>query len=351
MHRNTDTQRLNELKFSNLLSERFECETFQQLEVKSDNDVQMLEIDAGCNKVNDSQQELFVVELKEECETYEVEADSDDDNVAQDDQIDEDFESSLSMYQRSILSGQSAVKKAGVIHKIINSPDVSSALDRTGVSSPSFAFICAAIAAAVNEDINECVLSTSTCYRRRKTHRDQIVTTVKDDFISSLTSNLVLHWDGKQLTDTTNDDITLRNKNVERLAVVVSGPDIQKIITVAKIEDGSGIVISDTAYDHVVDWGIVDKIIGICTDTTATNTGRTNGSVVLFQQLMERNILFLACRHHVFELVIGGVFTGLFGESTGPSPAIFENFRRDWHIVDPTSFKVRIEINKLRMIL
>lgn len=217
---------------------------------------------------------------------------------------------------------------------------MSSVLDRTGISAPKFTLLCAAMAGAVGENIMESTLSTSTCYRRRKIHRDMIVTIIKDDFISSSKSNLVLHWDGKKLQDTTNDDIALSKKKVERLAVVVSGIEVQKIITIAKTEDGSGVVTADAVYEHVADWNLLDAIIDICTDTTPANTGTTNGSVVLYQQLVNRNLLYFACRHHVDELTIGGVFTGLFGGTTGPSPELFEAFKSDWHHVNQASFKV-----------
>jgi hypothetical protein len=66
----------------------------------------------------------------------------------------------------------------------------------------------------------------------------------------------------------------------------------------------------------------------------------TNGAVVLFQKRMKRNIMYLACRHHFLELVIVSIFVLLFGESTGPSPELFENFRRNWSMVKQNSFQV-----------
>lgn len=215
-----------------------------------------------------------------------------------------------------------------------------SALDRTFTSTSKFTILCAAIAVAVDENLNDRVLSESTVDRRRIFYRDRIVTVIKNEFLSTVKSPLVIHWDGKKLKDTTNDDLALRNKKVERMAVVASGLRVEKIITIAKTSDGTGLVTADTAYEHVVDWAISDAIVFLCTDTTAANTGMTNGAVVLFQKKMKRNILYLACRHHFLELVIGSIFVLLFGESTGPSPEIFENFRRDWSMVKQKSFQV-----------
>lgn len=89
-----------------------------------------------------------------------------------------------------------------------------------------FTMLCAAISGGVGENLDECTLSTSTCYRRKKNIRGQIATTIKGDYMSSAKSNLVLHWDGKKLPDTTNENLELRKKKVERLAIVVSGVEI-----------------------------------------------------------------------------------------------------------------------------
>ena len=39
-------------------------------------------------------------------------------------------------------------------------------------------------------------------------------------------------------------------------------------------------------------------------DTTASNSGKWQGSVTLFEQKIERALLWLACHHHVSELCI-----------------------------------------------
>lgn len=137
-----------------------------------------------------------------------------------------------------------------------------------------------------------------------------------------------------------NVDVVLRKKKIERLSVVVTGFKTEKIITIVKIYDGTGSAIANTVHDHVLDWKVSDAIVAICTDTTASNTGREKGSVVLFQKLLGRNVTYFACRHHVLELFIGAVFVKLFGESSGPSPDMFENFKRDWFAIDQSSFNV-----------
>lgn len=341
MYRENQTQRCNEEKFIDFLNERFEIfpKTNYHPNKKSKLESLTSEIfEPSSSEVQRSNANLEADESN--FEAFDLDSDGEANNNDKDGANDADFESTLSKYQRRQLLNEPIAKEQGIIQKIIDSPEVSSVLDRTGYSAPKFSLLCAAMAGAVGENVTDCSLSSATCYRRRKMHRDLIVTTIKDDYISTSKSSLVLHWDGKKLEDTTNDNLALRKKKVEKLAVVVSGTTGQKIITVAKTENGTGIVISDTVFEHIVDWKLLESVVAVCTDTTATNTGHENGSVVLFQLLAGRNMLYFACRHHVDELTIGAVFVGLFGESTGPSPTMFEQFKNDWHMINQLSFKV-----------
>lgn len=272
-----------------------------------------------------------------------VTAESDDMEV--DNENDKDFEATLSVYHKLQFSIDEPDKKTDdAICKIINSPDVSSALDRTNTSTSSFVIILAAIARALEVDLTECVFSTSTLLRRRSDHRELIKEAVKDEFLASIKSGLVVHWDGKRLKDNTNEQHDERNKKVERIAIVVTGLDTQKILAIARSDDGTGVVVSDTVYEHLEAWTILEPIVAMCTDTTAANTGCTNGACTLLEQLMGRNLVYFACRHHMFELVIGAVFIKLFGETTGPNTEMFENFKRDWCEVNKASFEVQLKL-------
>lgn len=129
-------------------------------------------------------------------------------------------------------------KSPNFIEQSMASADVFSTLERIQLSSPKFTMLCASMARASKINLEECVLLTSTVARRKVSHRDTITTIVKDGFSSTIKSGLVVHFDGKKLKDTTNEDKKFRNKLVERIAVVVAGIDTEKIVTVAKAENG-----------------------------------------------------------------------------------------------------------------
>ena len=69
---------------------------------------------------------------------------------------------------------------------------------------------------------------------------------------------------------------------------------------------GTGATMCDRLLEVLEEWSIPRSIIiGMGWDTTASNTGRLGGSATLFEQMIERAILWLACRHHIGELHIG----------------------------------------------
>ena len=94
------------------------------------------------------------------------------------------------------------------------------------------------------------------------------------------------------------------------------------------IPDGKGLSQAVATRDALVDWNCMDNVIGLCYDTTGSNTGSVRGAVTILDNLLDKKLLHLECRHHVMELVIGGVATELFGRTTGPADAKFEDLKR-----------------------
>jgi len=45
---------------------------------------------------------------------------------------------------------------------------------------------------------------------------------------------------------------------------------------------------------------------------------------------MGRSLLWMACRHHIFEVLLSGVFSVCFGPSSGPEILFFKRFREKW---------------------
>jgi len=70
-------------------------------------------------------------------------------------------------------------------------------------------------------------------------------------------------------------------------------------------------------------------------DTTSSNAGRLNGACLLLEQSLEREILFLVCRHHIIELVLQGVFLVVkLCLMTGLDILLFKRFKHAWENID-----------------
>ena len=133
----------------------------------------------------------------------------------------------------------------------------------------------------------------------------------RQEFLSTdVKSPLVVHWDGKMMRDGTNLDDP--KTNVDRLAVCVTGRNIEKILGIVKITSGTGHgqAQANATFQLLNVWEVSQDIIGLSFDTTASNTGSVRGACVLLEKQMQRNLYF-ACRHHIHELIIGEVFSVL----------------------------------------
>lgn len=89
-------------------------------------------------------------------------------------------------------------------------------------------------------------------------------------------------------------------------------------------------------------------------DITASNTGLNKGACALWEKKMGRNLLHLACRHYIHELIISGLFNELFGPSTGPNISLFQRFQKSWTSIKKSKFRAledeRMETEKYQLV-
>lgn len=57
------------------------------------------------------------------------------------------------------------------------------------------------------------------------------------------------------------------------------------------------------------------------------------------ERLLKKRLLKLACRYHVYELILRSVFELKFGETTGPNVSLFMEFQEKWDKIDQTKYK------------
>lgn len=213
------------------------------------------------------------------------------------------------------------------------SPGLVAALDRTRMSSRNATFVLSEMASSLGHDVSDVNINRNSIHRARAAFRATKSADLRSEFQASLP--LTVHWDGKLMEDLTS------HEHVDRLPVLISGAGIEQLLGVPKLSSGTGDAQASAVLRCLEDWGIGDQVCALCFDTTASNTGRHAGACALIEQRLDKDLLFLACRHHVMELVVGAAFEKTaVGTSTGPEILIFKRFKEQWLFVDQDRFQV-----------
>lgn len=115
-----------------------------------------------------------------------------------------------------------------------------------------------------------------------------------------------------------------------RQAILISGPGCEegKLLAVPTLQDGRGLSQARSTLRALEDWGCQHCVVGLCFDTTSSNTGRVQGAVRHLEDMLGKQLLKLACRHHMLELVVGAVSKAVFGKTTAPTDPMFENLKK-----------------------
>lgn len=214
----------------------------------------------------------------------------------------------------------------------IISEKLSLLLDRCNISDRHAVRIVFATAESLGCNVDEIAVSRSTVRKRRILFRNQRAEKIKKRFKASNLEGTVVHWDGKLLPN------LLQKECAERLAIVVSKGNHEQLLGVPALESSSGISQAEAVIDSLEKWGIREKIVGMCFDTTASNTGRIKGTCTIIEKILCKNLLHLACRHHILEVVLRSVFEYKMGSTTGPQPEIFRRFKMHWPNIDQSKY-------------
>jgi len=117
--------------------------------------------------------------------------------------------------------------------------------------------------------------------------------------------------------------VVLGTNKVNRLPVLVSADGKDKLLGVPNLVNGTGANAANILYNVLTEWGLGNKIVYI----TLVNTGLKNGACVLLEHKIEEELLWLACRHYILDIVLSKVFTFCFGPSSSPDVPLFKKFK------------------------
>lgn len=230
--------------------------------------------------------------------------------------------------------GGSRTQKRKRGRKAVVTPELAAALDRTKVSDRKAVFVIAETAKSLGMTIDQLALNRDSVRRLRAKHRIHSSASIRAKFQSDVP--LVVHWDGKLIPD------LIGKEKVDRLPVLVSGKEVLQLLTVAKLPSGTGEAQASAVFGAIEDWGIPGNIRAMCFDTTSSNTGRISGACVLLEQKLGKELLSLACRHHIMELVIGAAFRVCMGSTSSPEVPLFKRFQDYWRFIDTDKYETGI---------
>jgi len=83
---------------------------------------------------------------------------------------------------------------------------------------------------------------------------------------------------------------------------------------------------------------MTSDVVAMCFDTTSTNNRTVKGACSLLESHLNKNLIYIPCRHHVHELIVGGVFSAPFGPSRSPNIAMLERFQQYWPNIDRQNY-------------
>ncbi|CAH0555853.1 unnamed protein product [Brassicogethes aeneus] len=221
--------------------------------------------------------------------------------------------------------------------------NVALALDRTKTSSRSAAHILAAAASSFGYKLDDLNLSHSSIHRTRMKVRTEVAARLKKNL--QVADHLTVHWDGKLLPESGV------LKKMERVPVIVSGLNTEQLLNVPKFNKGSAINEAQGIADTIYEWNLNNRIKAMCFDTTPLNTGQKGGVCVLLEKKLGKKLLYFACRHHIFELVLRAVVEIYWPETTGPDMPTYKNFRRIWQEIDQSDFEIGFNDKLIRQVL
>ena len=72
---------------------------------------------------------------------------------------------------------------------------------------------------------------------------------------------------------------------------------------------------------------------------TTLNTSRSTGACVILEQLLEKHLLHLVCRHHYLEIILGSTFQECLVLAGAAEIGLFKHFQAQWKPLSKQKFE------------
>ena len=129
---------------------------------------------------------------------------------------------------------------------------------------------------------------------------------------------------------------------MDSIAILVTGGDIVQLLAVPKIGRGTVMEQCNACLSTLTDWEFKPFVQGLVFDTTASNTGLKIDACILLEKALWKELVWIARRHHVFEVILSAVFSAALGTASGvsgPEVPLFKRFRSQWGFINNVDFQ------------
>src|SRR5688572_10081443 len=105
---------------------------------------------------------------------------------------------------------------------------------------------------------------------------------------------------------------------------------------------------SDACLAEIRNWGLEDRIVAMCFDTTASNTGCKVGVCIKLEAELGKDLLNLACRHHVSEIIVREKVFSLHDSARSSKLELFSHICDFWPQIDQAKFRTAMDDKEIR---
>ena len=239
----------------------------------------------------DVQYQRRMIASQEEQRALELSVEND--LVPEDDE--EDYEQSRHLRENRTVAVEEPSQNA--VGPVLKNPDVIRALDRNKLTSRQSVRVLAPALAHYGIDINNEAFSHTTAHRERTKLRKEMAKEIKENFKPP--TRCIVHFDGKMLSELDGDF-------GDHLAVMLSGNSDQcrrgKLLSAKLIKDGTGESQAKEVISSLESWSATECVVGMCFDTTSSNTGWIQGASIRIEQHLKRALMWLPCRYSIFHM-------------------------------------------------
>ncbi|KAE8741508.1 hypothetical protein FOCC_FOCC012969, partial [Frankliniella occidentalis] len=183
--------------------------------------------------------------------------------------------------------------------------------------------------------------SHTTLWRQRRQERAAGAEGIREAFQPN--HPLTVHWDGIKLPPLDGRPVDGKDF-VERLPVIVTGNGVDQLLRGGVIESGTGFAQATEVISALDAWKCRERVTSACSDTTLSNTGCNIGAVVRMEEILGKTLIYLACRHHMLEVIPKNTYEKTVECSTSPDiGTLCKEFRKQWEHINQHNYKPATE--------